>query len=50
MWPAGQVSWPADLTSGPHVPNLRLEHRRTSINTPMLRPGRSVKRVRFSLL
>jgi hypothetical protein len=39
----------ADLTCGPHAPNLRLEHRLTPpINTILLPPVESVKKVRFS--
>jgi hypothetical protein len=50
-WPPGQVAWPAELTSGPHVPNLRPQHRLTPpINTMVLPWAESVKRVRFSPL
>jgi hypothetical protein len=48
-WLLGQVAWSASLTSGPHVTNLRPEHRLTPpINTTMLPPAESVKKVRFS--
>jgi hypothetical protein len=48
-WPPGKVAWPASLTSGPHAPNLRLENRLTPpINTTVLPPVESVKKVRFS--
>jgi hypothetical protein len=44
-------TWPPDLTSGPHAPNLRAEHRLTPpINTPMLPLAESVKKVGFSPL
>jgi hypothetical protein len=50
-WPPGQVAWLADLTSGPHVPNLRPEHcLNPPINTPVLPQAESVKRVRFNLI
>jgi hypothetical protein len=50
-WPPGQVTWPADLTSEPHAPNLWLEHCLTPpINTTVLPLVESVKRVRFSPL
>jgi hypothetical protein len=50
-WPLGQVAWPADLSSGPHMPNLRPQHRLTpTINTMVLPLAESVKRVRFSPL
>jgi hypothetical protein len=40
---------PAGLTSGPHANNLRLEHCLTPpLNTTMLPPVESVKKVRFS--
>jgi hypothetical protein len=47
---AGQVSWPAGLTSGPHASNLRPEHRLTPINTPVLPLVEHVKKVKFSYL
>jgi hypothetical protein len=48
-WLPGQVAWPAGLTSGPHTPNLQPEHCLTPpINTMMLPPIESVKKVRFS--
>jgi hypothetical protein len=48
-WPPSQVAWVAGLTNGPHVPNLRLEHCLTPpINTMVLPPVESVKKVRFS--
>jgi hypothetical protein len=50
-WLPGQVAWPASLTSGPHVSNLRPEHRlNPPINTPVLPLAEGVKRVRFSPL
>jgi hypothetical protein len=50
-WPPGQVAWPTGLTSRPHAPNLRPQHRLTlPINTMVLPPAESVKRVRFSPL
>jgi hypothetical protein len=50
-WPPDQVAWSASLTSAPHVPNLRLQHCLTPpINTTVLLPTESVKRVRFSPL
>jgi hypothetical protein len=49
IWQPSQVPWPASLTSGPHVPNLWPEHRLTPpINTTVLPPTESVKKVRFS--
>jgi hypothetical protein len=46
---ADQVAWPAGLTSGPLVPNLRPEHGLTPpINTTVLPLVESVKKVRFS--
>jgi hypothetical protein len=30
-WPPGLVAWKVGLTSGPHVLNLRLEHRLTPL-------------------
>jgi hypothetical protein len=46
---ARQVAWSAGLTSGPHTPNLRPEHRLTPlINTTVLHPVESVNKVRFS--
>jgi hypothetical protein len=47
-WPPGQVAWSVGLTSGPHAPNLRPEYRLTPINTTVLPPTKSVKKVRFS--
>jgi hypothetical protein len=47
-WPPGQVAWPADLTSGPHTPNLRWEHHLTPINTMVLPSVEGVKKVRLS--
>jgi hypothetical protein len=48
-WPLDQVAYPAGLTSGPHVSNIRLEHRLTPpINTTVLPLAESVKKVRFS--
>jgi hypothetical protein len=35
-WPPGQVAWTADLTSGPHAPNLWPEPCLTPINTTVL--------------
>jgi hypothetical protein len=36
-WLPSQVAWPVGLTSGPHVPNLRPEHRlNPPINTMVL--------------
>jgi hypothetical protein len=50
-WPPGQVAWLASLSSGPHAPNLWPHHRLTPpINTTVLPPVESVKRVRFRLL
>jgi hypothetical protein len=50
-WLPGQVAWPAGLASGPQTPNLQLEHHLTPpINTTVLRPVESVKKVRFSSL
>jgi hypothetical protein len=46
--PPGQVACSADLTSGPPMPNLWPEHRLTPINTMVLPPAESVKKVRFS--
>jgi hypothetical protein len=47
-WPSGQVALLAGLTSGPHVPNLRPKHGLTPpINTTLLPPAESVKKVRF---
>jgi hypothetical protein len=47
-WPPGQVVWPTGLTSGPHVPILRLERCLTPpINTTVLPPADGVKKVRF---
>jgi hypothetical protein len=46
---AGQVAWSAGLSSGSHAPNLQPQHRLTPpINTTVLLPVESVKRVRFS--
>jgi hypothetical protein len=40
-WLPGQVAWSADLTSGPHAPNLWPEHHlNPPINTPVLPPDR----------
>jgi hypothetical protein len=47
-WSGGQVTWPAGLTSGPHAPNLWPEHCLAPINTMVLPPAKSVKRVRFA--
>jgi hypothetical protein len=48
-WSPDQVAWPTGLTSGPHVPNLRPEHRLTPpINIMVLSPAEGVKKVRFS--
>jgi hypothetical protein len=43
-----EVTWPAGLTRGPHMPKLRPEHRlNPPINTPMLPLAKSVQGVRF---
>jgi hypothetical protein len=48
-WPPGQVAWSAGLTGGPHTPNLQPEHCLTPpINTTVLLPAKTVKKVRFS--
>jgi hypothetical protein len=49
---AAQPSFMASrLTIGPHVPNLRPEHRLTPpINTPVLPLAEGVQKVRFSPL
>jgi hypothetical protein len=50
-WPPSQVAWPTGLSSGPHAPNLQPQHHLTPpINTMVLPPVESVKRVRFSRL
>jgi hypothetical protein len=50
-WSAGQVAWPAGLTSGLHAPNLQPQHHLTPpINTLVLPQVESVNIVRFSLL
>jgi hypothetical protein len=47
--PPSQVAWQAGLRSGPHMPNLWPEHCLTPpINTMVLPPTESVKKVRFS--
>jgi hypothetical protein len=48
-WPPSQDAWPPGLTSGPHVHNLRPEHRLTpAVNTIVLAPAEGVKKVSFS--
>jgi hypothetical protein len=48
--PPDQVAWTAGLTSGPHAPNIQPQHCLTPINTMVLAPSESVKKVRFSPL
>jgi hypothetical protein len=44
-----EETWPAGLTGGPHVPNLRPEHCLTLINTTVLPSAESVMKVRIGL-
>jgi hypothetical protein len=48
-WLTGHPSWPANLTSGPLESHFQPKHRlNPAINTPVLLPAKSVKKVRFS--
>jgi hypothetical protein len=50
-WPPDHPSWPAGLTSGRLKPHFRPKHQlNPRINTPILLPTESVKKVRFRFL
>jgi hypothetical protein len=50
-WPLGQVKWSAGLISGPLEPKLGPRHQlNPPINTLLLLPAKSVKKVRFGPL